>query len=88
MADGSKAWIADLIDDHARFAIGAHAVRRFTPHAAWAAMETAVLEHGAPRQLISDNGLQFRSRKSHKPVQGVLRRPRPGTKHRGPATSV
>ena len=68
LADGSKAWIVDLIDDHARFAIGAHAVRRFTAQAAWTAMETAVLEHGAPRQLISDNGLQFRSRKGHKPV--------------------
>lgn len=68
LVDGSKAWIVDLIDDHARFSIGAHAVRRFTAQAAWAAMEKAVMEHGAPRQLISDNGLQFRSRKGQKPV--------------------
>lgn len=68
LADGSKVWIVDLLDDHARYAIGATAVRRFTVHAAWKAMETAIAEHGAPRQLISDNGLQFKSRKGHKPV--------------------
>lgn len=68
MADGSKVWIVDLLDDHARYAIGATAVRRFTVHAAWKAMETAIAEHGAPRQLISDNGLQFKSRKGYKPV--------------------
>jgi transposase InsO family protein len=68
LADGSKAWIVDLLDDHARFAIGATAVRRFTAQAAWKAMETPIVEHGAPRQLISDNGLQFRSRKGQKPV--------------------
>jgi transposase InsO family protein len=45
--------------DHARFAIGAAAARRFTATAAWRAMEAAITEHGAPRQLISDNGTQF-----------------------------
>jgi transposase InsO family protein len=68
LADGSKAWIVDLLDDHARYAIGATAVRRFTVHAAWKAMDTAITEHGVPRQLISDNGLQFKSRKGQKPV--------------------
>jgi transposase InsO family protein len=68
LADGSKAWIVDILDDHARFALGATATRRFTVHAAWQAMESAITEHGAPRQMISDNGLQFRSRKGHKPV--------------------
>jgi len=68
LTDRSKAWIVDLLDDHARYAIGATAIRRFTVHAAWKAMETAINEYGAPRQLISDNGLQFKSRKGHKPV--------------------
>ncbi|MCK8675173.1 DDE-type integrase/transposase/recombinase [Rhodococcus sp. HM1] len=68
LADGSKAWIVDILDDHARYAIGATAARRFTAHAARRAMETAIDEHGAPRQLIGDNGRQFKSGKGHKPV--------------------
>ncbi|MDJ0441441.1 DDE-type integrase/transposase/recombinase [Rhodococcus qingshengii] len=68
LGDGSKAWIVDLLDDHARYAIGATATRRFTARSAWRAMETAIDEHGAPRQLISDNGMQFKSGKGEKPV--------------------
>src|ERR1700712_3233977 len=68
LADDSKAWIIDILDDHARFAIGSTAARRFTATAAWRAMETAIGEHGAPRQLISANGTQFISRDGHQPV--------------------
>jgi transposase InsO family protein len=68
LSDGSKAWIVDILDDHARFAIGATATRRFTAVAAWRAMEIAITEHGAPRQLISDNGVQFIVRDGHKSV--------------------
>jgi transposase InsO family protein len=68
LADGSIAWVIDILDDHAGFAIGATASRRFTATTAWRAMEAAIAEHGAPRQLISDNGVQFISRDGHKPV--------------------
>lgn len=68
LVDGSPAWVIDILDDHARYAIGATATRRFTVVAAWRAMETAITEHGAPRQLINDNGQQFISRDGHKPV--------------------
>jgi transposase InsO family protein len=68
LADGSLAWVIDILDDHARFALGATATQRFSVMAAWRAIETAITEHGAPRQLISDNGLQFISRDGHKPV--------------------
>jgi hypothetical protein len=36
----------------------ATAARRLTATAAWRAIERAIAEHGAPRQLISDNGIQ------------------------------
>lgn len=52
----------DILDDHARWALGATAAERFSVLAAWRAIETAITEHGAPRQLIRDNGLQFISR--------------------------
>ena len=68
LGDGSLVWVIDILDDHARFALGATATERFTVFAAWRAIETAITEHGAPRQLISDNGMQFISRNGHKPV--------------------
>jgi transposase InsO family protein len=68
LTDGSPAWVVDILDEHARFAIGAIATGRFTALATWRAIETAITEHGAPRQLISDNGTQFISRDGHKAV--------------------
>jgi hypothetical protein len=56
LSDGSPAWVIDILDDHAHFAIGGTATRRFTAMTAWRAMETAIIEHGTPRQPISDNG--------------------------------
>jgi transposase InsO family protein len=68
LADGSLAWVIDILDGHARYTIDATATEKFTVLAARRAMETAISEHGAPRLLISDNGLQFISRDGHKPV--------------------
>lgn len=46
LAGYSKAWMVDLLDEHARYAVGATALRRSTVHAAWQAMDTEITEHG------------------------------------------
>jgi transposase InsO family protein len=62
LSDGTKAWVIDVLDGHARFAIAALACRRATTTAAWACLEEAIRSYGAPRQLLSDNGLAFSGR--------------------------
>jgi hypothetical protein len=60
VADGSVAGVIDILGDHARcFGIGSTTAWRFTFTAAGRAMEAAIPEHVAPRQLISANGTQF-----------------------------
>jgi hypothetical protein len=63
--------VIDILD-HAWFAIGATAATRFTVLSAWRAMETAIAEHGAPRQLIGDSGQQFSSATGTSPRNSVL----------------
>jgi transposase InsO family protein len=69
LADGTKAWVIDIVDDHARFAIAAHACQAATTTAAWRTVEQAIAEHGPPRQLISDNGLSFTGRRHQRTVR-------------------
>lgn len=68
LADGSRAWIIDILDDHARYAIGALACRRATTSEAWRCIEDAIRAHGVPRQVISDNGLSFTGRRHRREV--------------------
>lgn len=68
LTDATKAWVVDVLDDHARYAIAARACRQATTRVAWETMETAIAEHGAPRQVISDNGLAFTGRRRGREV--------------------
>lgn len=68
LADKSKAWIVDVLDDHARFAIAARACKQATTVVAWDCMDEAIRLHGAPRQVISDNGLSFTGRRHKREV--------------------
>jgi transposase InsO family protein len=68
LADGSKAWVVDVLDDHARFAIAAKATRHATTTVAWDCMDEAIRIHGAPRQVLSDNGLAFTGRRHKREV--------------------
>jgi transposase InsO family protein len=62
LADGRGFWVIDLVDDHSRFLLGAHVAAAPTMEAGWAALRGAVAAYGLPRQLLSDNGLNFTGR--------------------------
>jgi transposase InsO family protein len=62
LADGRGFWVLDLVDDHSRFLLGAHVAPAPTMQAGWAALRGAAGAYGQPRQLLSDNGLNFTGR--------------------------
>jgi transposase InsO family protein len=62
LADQTPVWVIDLLDDHARFLVGATAFPDATGEAAWETFTAASTLHGLPRQLLSDNGLCFTGR--------------------------
>ena len=62
LADGRGFWVIDLIDDHSRYLLAAHVAAAPTMTAGWAALRGACAACGLPRQLLSDNGLNFTGR--------------------------
>jgi transposase InsO family protein len=62
LADGRGFWVIDLIDDHSRFLLETWVAAGPTMTAGWAALRRAATRYGLPRQLLSDNGLNFTGR--------------------------
>jgi transposase InsO family protein len=62
LADGRGFWVIDLVDDHSRFLLAAHVAAAPSMRAGWHAFRGAVAACGLPRQLISDNGINFTGR--------------------------
>jgi transposase InsO family protein len=62
LANGRAFWVVDLVDDHSRFLLATHVCPAPTALAGWAAVRGAVADYGLPRQLLSDNGLNFTGR--------------------------
>jgi transposase len=62
LTNGGAFWVIDLVDDHSRFLLGTHVCTSPTADAGWAAVRAAVADYGLPRQLLSDNGLNFTGR--------------------------
>jgi transposase InsO family protein len=62
LADGSRAWVTDCLDDHARYLLFALACATPSGEAAWACFVQASSAYGLPRQLLSDNHLSFTGR--------------------------
>ena len=62
LADGWKASIVSGIDDHSRFIVSAHVVRRATPRPVTDALAKAMRTFGVPEEVLTDNGKVFTSR--------------------------
>ena len=62
LADGWKASIVSGIDDHSRFIVSAHVVRRATARPVCDALAKAMRAHGVPAEVLTDNGKVFTGR--------------------------
>ncbi len=62
LADGWKASIVSGIDDHSRFIVSAHVVRRATAKPTCDALAKAMRAHGVPAEILTDNGKVFTGR--------------------------
>jgi transposase InsO family protein len=62
LADGWKASIVSGIDDHSRFIISAHVVRRATARPVCDGLTKAMRSFGVPQQILTDNGKVFTGR--------------------------
>ncbi|HEU5082430.1 MAG TPA: IS481 family transposase [Acidimicrobiales bacterium] len=62
LADGWKASIVSGIDDHSRFVVSAHVVRRATAKPTCDALAKAMRAHGVPAEILTDNGKVFTGR--------------------------
>jgi transposase InsO family protein len=59
LADGGEAWIMDVLDDHSRVVVAAHACPAPTTAAAQAAVHAGGQVWGLPSCILSDNGPCF-----------------------------
>jgi transposase InsO family protein len=62
LVDGGEAKIVSGIDDHSRFVVCACVVVRATARPVCDALETAMLRHGTPEAILTDNGKVFTAR--------------------------
>ena len=62
LAGEERVWVVDIVDDHARYLLAAHACTALDGEAVWACFVAASAAYGLPRQLLSDNGTYFTGR--------------------------
>jgi transposase InsO family protein len=71
LADGTSAKALTGIDDHCRMCVCARLMARERTRAVCDGLRTALASHGAPEQILTDNGKVFTGRFNH-PVVEVL----------------
>jgi transposase InsO family protein len=62
LADGTELCALTGIDDHSRFCVSAHLMPRATAKPVCEALRLALLSHGLPKAILSDNGKVFTAR--------------------------
>jgi len=62
LVEGSEAKIVSGLDDHSRFVVCARVVGRATARPVCDALEAALVAHGAPEAVLTDNGKVFTAR--------------------------
>lgn len=62
LLDGSELKVVTGIDDHSRFCVSAKVVRRATAKPVCDALAVAMVRHGIPDQVLTDNGKVFTGR--------------------------
>lgn len=59
LADGTKAMVMQVEDDHSRRILASRACPSENAEDAWAVTELAISRHGVPQRFLTDNGLAF-----------------------------
>ncbi len=74
LADGSTAKALTGVDDHSRFCVSARLMARERTQPVCDGLTAALLAHGVPEQILTDNGKVFTGRFHHPPVEVLFDR--------------
>jgi transposase InsO family protein len=74
LSDGTQLSVVTGIDDHSRFCVIAKLVARPTAKPVCDALIEGLSRHGAPEQILTDNGKVFTGRLAHKPANVLFDR--------------
>ena len=72
LVDGTSTKCLTGIDDHSRFAVYARLMPAERTRFVCDALQEALVAHGAPEQILTDNGKVFIGRFNHPPVEVLL----------------
>ena len=67
LADGTEVKVVTGVDDHSRYCVCARIVARATAKPVCDALTFALKQHGAPNEILTDNGKVFTARFGHGP---------------------